>query len=310
MILAPKLKRGNTIGIIVPSKPCTKDKFFLVKNFISYIESIWCKILLSQNFMKTDKFKTSGWSPKERARDFNMMIKNKEVNWIWCLQGGNTLIQMLEFIDFEQVKKNPKIIIGKSDIDMLIYSVYSQTGIIWFHGPDPKIGNDKEMDFKYSQEYFYKRLFLWEKNIATSNIKHRYALQKWKARGTLIGCSISSLLRIAGTKYFPKILKDFIFFIETYNWYSSLILSELTQLKYLWFFKYCKWVVIWNNNWFEDTNNEAEDIIVDFIYQYNIPIIKTNEFGHYQPHAFLPIWAQVSIDADSLEIKICSDFIK
>ena len=132
--------------------------------------------------------------------------------------------------------------------------------------------------------------------------------KEWKAEGKLLGCNISSILKLAGTEYFPD-FTDSILFIETYKSQPAKILFQLTQLEQLWVFDKIKWVVIGNNFGFQDKQYKADEVINEYLEKYDFPILKINEFGHYQPHAFFPIWAKVKLDATNKKVEIIDDFI-
>lgn len=309
MLLAKGLQKENTIGIIVPSWPCTQEKYEEVLKLISYLQSLDLRVKLAENFTKTDLFHTSGWTPEERANDFNSMVLDPEISAIWCLQWGETVNQIIDLIDYESLKRNPKIIIWKSDIDVLHNSIYTRIWLVTFHWPDAKIWNKWEMELEYTQRAFYARLFQKEKIIESSDIKSRYALVEWRAQWRIIGCNLVSILKLAWTSFFPDFSEDYIFFIETYKYEAKSLTARLEHLRMLWVFQKCRWIVIGSNYWFDENVWKAEDVVVDFFKDFKFPIIKTNEFGHYQPHCFLPIGAEVSIDTDTLEIKIESEFL-
>lgn len=309
MVLAKKLEVWDTIWIIVPSWPCTQEKYKEVKLFINFIESLWLSVKLADNFLKTDKFNISGWTAEECAHDFNSMVLNSQIQAIWCLQGGDTINQILELIDYDSLKDKPKIIIWKSDIDVLHNAIFSKIWLITFHWPDSKIWEKWEMEIEYSQKWFQERLFHGKSEIAVSNPDDRVVLVDWKWEGILIWCNLTSILKLVWTQYIPNFKEDFIFFIETYKEDTRGIIAKLEQLKILRIFERCKWVVIWSNFSFNETDWKAEDVISDFLKLYEIPVIKTNEFGHYQPHAFLPIGSHVSINTKNKEIKIISEFL-
>lgn len=309
MTFAPKLKKWDTIWIVVPSWPCTSEKYEEVLKFTQYIESIWLFVRLADDFLKSDTFQTSWGTPRQRATDVNNFIKDSSISVIWCLQWWDTINQIIDLIDYELLRKNPKIIIWKSDIDVLHNVIYKKIWLITFHGPDSKIGNKWEMELKYTQRSFIARLYKWEKDIISSDSRQRYFLKHWKARWKIIGCNLNSILKLAGTEYFPNFSDDYIFFVETYKDNPKWLTAKLEQLKMLRVFHRCRGMVIGSNYWFDERLGKAEDVILDYFQDYDIPIIKTNEFGHYQPHAFLPIWAEVMIDTESLEIKIESEFL-
>lgn len=229
MLLAKKLQRGDTIGIIVPSWPCTQEKYKEVEELISYLQTLEIKVKLAEDFLKTDMFHTSGWTAKQRAEDFNSMVQDVDISAIWCLQGWETINQIIDLIDYEALKNNPKIIIWKSDVDVLHNAIFKKIWLLTFHWSDAKIGNKWEMELKYTQKAFYNRLFQKEKIIESSDIDSRYALAEWHAQGKIIGCNLVSLLKLAGTPYFPDFSKDYIFFIETYKYEPKSLTARLEQ---------------------------------------------------------------------------------
>jgi len=80
----------------------------------------------------------------------------------------------------------------------------------------------------------------------------------------------------------------------------------------IWIFKKIKGIVIghiYQFNNYEQENIKYEDVILDLLKDYDFPILKINEFWHYQPHAFLPIWAKIRLDAKNKEIKIIKNFL-
>lgn len=110
---AEKLKRGDTIGIIAPSEPITEEYKEYMKKSIKIFEDMGFKIKLSKNIYKN----TLGYSatPEEKASDINDMFSDKEVKAIISAVGGDNSFNCLGLIDYENIKRNPKIICGYSD---------------------------------------------------------------------------------------------------------------------------------------------------------------------------------------------------
>ena len=306
MLLAPPLKQGDTIGIVSPSQPFKKEKQFELENFIEYMESIGLHVKLSENFYATDIYGASAGTPQQRADDINAMFADPGIHAIWCYQGGEPANQTLELLDFDLIKNNPKIILGKSDIDTLLLAINKKTGLVTFHGCDAKIGSNRELDFEYNKNWFTERFFNKSKIFEPS--------EKWKcinpgnAKGVLLGCNVSVILKLAGTEYFPD-FTDAILCIETYKAYPGRLITQLAQLEHLGVFEKISGIIIGSNHEFQGGQHTAEEIVKDTLKKYNLPILKTNEFGHYQPHAFLPIGATIALDATNATIEIIDDFL-
>ena len=196
---------------------------------------------------------------------------------------------------------------GKSDIDVLLLALNKKTDLITFHCCDTKIGSSKELDFDYTKKWFQKRLFEKSKIIEPS--EEWFCVNEGQAEGKIIGCNPSSILKLAGTKYFPDFANS-ILFLETYKSNPAKITVQLTQFKQSGVFEKIKGVVVGNNFGFQPEKFKVENIVNIFLKEYNFPILKINEFGHYQPHAFLPIGAKVKLDATNKSIEILDDFLK
>ncbi len=307
MLIPNKLQKGDTIGLIAPSKPFNRDKRFELDNFIEYMESIGFLIRISENFFKTDKYGLSAGTPKERAKDLNEMFSDKAIKGIWCYQGGSSSVQILNLIDYKNIKKNPKLFIGKSDIDVLLLAINKMTNLVTFHGCDAKIGSDKELDFLYTKEWLKKRLTNGAKEIDPS--RERICIRKGNANGKLVGCNISSILKLNGTRYSPK-FKNSILFIETYKYDLRKLVENLTIFENIGVFNKIKGLVIGHNKGFEGNGFNFNEIVKDITKEYNFPILHIFEFGHHQSHAFLPIGVKIELDATNKKIKILDEFVK
>ncbi|MEA1926338.1 MAG: LD-carboxypeptidase [Patescibacteria group bacterium] len=301
-----KLQQGDTIGIVAPSKPFNQEKKFELDNFIAYMNKQNIKVELSNNFYAKDKYNVGAGTLNERANDINSMFADKNIKAIWCLQGGEPANQILDLMDYDVVKKNPKLFLGKSDIDVLLLALNKKTDLITIHCCDPKIGSHKELDFDYTKKWLKKRLFEGCKEVKPS--EKWICINKGFSEGKILGCNITSILKLAGTDYFPD-FTDSILFIETFKSNAAAIIWKFTQLKQLGVFNKIKGIVIGNNFGFENENFKVEEIVKDLTLEYNFPILKINEFGHYQPHAFLPIGAKIKLNATNKTIGIVDDFL-
>lgn len=128
-----KLKVGDSIGIFSPSTPITdicpkrfeRSKKFLQNKGFKTIEG---------NLTGKNDFHRSG-SIKERAEELNELIRNPEVKCIMATIGGMNSNSIIPYIDYKAFKKNPKIIIGYSDVTAILLAIYAKTGISTYYGP-------------------------------------------------------------------------------------------------------------------------------------------------------------------------------
>lgn len=132
-----------------------------------------------------------------------------------------------------------------------------------------------------------------------------------------IWCNLSTLCKLSWTEYFPE-TEWSILYLEVYSPDPVMRIIQLKNLQLQWVFEKISWLVIWYNLWYEDVKRKEkyptldkewkrywfEDIINSVLAEYSFPILKINEFWHYCPNCFLPIWAQCKVDADAQTVEI------
>lgn len=128
-----KLKVGDSIGIFSPSSPITYScpkRFARAKK---YLQNKGFKIVEGTLTGKYDFYRSG--SIMERAEELNNLIRNTEIKCIMTTIGGMNSNSILPFIDYDEFKRNPKIIVGYSDATAILLAIYAQTGINTYYGP-------------------------------------------------------------------------------------------------------------------------------------------------------------------------------
>lgn len=230
-IIPNKLKHGDTIRVICPSssaKTLTNEGKHIAKE---KFDKLGIKVTFGEHINENDDL---GSSPIEsRIDDFHQSFLDQNVKAILALRGGYNSNQLLKYINWEIIKKNPKIFCGYSDITSLSNAIYSKTGIITYSGPN-YLDFTQKLYFDYTLTFFIKCLLGKESYIIKSSTK--WSEDKWhrdqinrnlvenkgyvtlnygegKAQGTILGGNLSTLNLLQGTEYFPDIA-DSILFIE------------------------------------------------------------------------------------------------
>ncbi|HJV31751.1 MAG TPA: LD-carboxypeptidase, partial [Bacillales bacterium] len=125
-----RLNMGDTVGVIAPASPPDQEK---LTQGIQFLEEFGLKVKLGKNLKK--KFGYLAGTDRERLEDFHEMFADKDVKAVFCARGGYGTSRFASMIDYELIKKNPKIFWGYSDITFLHTAIYQETGLITFHGP-------------------------------------------------------------------------------------------------------------------------------------------------------------------------------
>lgn len=306
-MLSKRLKRGDKIGIISPSSPVSKDLLPQFNNGIKYLKDFGFDIEIGKYALSN----TLGYSltPEEKAEDINSMFENKSIKAIICSQGGHNSISSLKFIDWEIVKKNPKIFIGISDITTLLNAIYAQTGLITYHGNDIIWGFGKTPS-EYDKNEFLNRLEKINTKIIQSN-RERKTIRRGKAKGKLIGGNIHRFLRLAGTQYFPD-LNESILFFESLDIRPDDCDGLLWQLRHIGVFDKIKGCIVGHNDGLQEKAKEEhqmENILKNITKDMNFPILKVDDFGHNCPNTVLPVGASIRLDSDEKVIEIIETYL-
>ena len=290
MILPQKLNRGDTIGIVAPSSPIIGERKEDIEKVKEIVEKDGFKVKFSKNLFSN----TYGYSssPKEKAEDINEMFQDKEVKMIWCAAGGGNSNSTFEYLDYEMIKQNPKIICGFSDITSLTNMISEKTGLVTFSGMNFRTILRDEENFSYNE--VMKRFV--EESLEFGKVDEYKVLQEGIAEGKLIGGNLSLTKGMVAGKY--KIdFTDKILFLEELGFETD---PEMAS-NYLYYMKqngvFDKIKGLWIGNYEHESKIQLEKIVMDVLdNEYNFPIIKSNNFGHVYKQTVIPIGINARID--------------
>jgi len=294
-MIPQRLKKGDCIGIVSPSDPLTKEIKNQFEKGIKVLEGMGFKVLLGKHL--------SSQNPKEKAADINDLFSNKKVKAIMCTQGGDSAEKILPLINWKEVKNNPKIFMGISDITFLLNAIYQKTGLITFHGNDVCYGFGRNPTSYDKQEFFNIVVKGDVKEIKPN--RERKTIRKGKATGKLLGGNLRCLLKLADTEYWPD-FKESILILEAYKIDKEKCLQHFQKLKEKKVFDQVKGVIIgFIYSMQEETPEEEqmEDTLLEFTKEYKFPILKINDFGHNCPNTILPVGCKVELNANKKTIK-------
>ena len=213
---------------------------------------------------------------------------------------------ILPYIDFENIKNNPKIFLGMSDITVLLCAINKMTGLITFHCQD-YIWFGKNEVTDYDKNEIIDKLFNANKTIIPYDERRFIDFGNTVIKGQIYGTNVRCLLKLLGTSYMPD-LKDTVLFLEGYH--SDIIgwNAMLEQYKQIGAFN--KTVVFGYIYQLQCVENNKYDIVNELRkININIPVVKTNDFGHVHGNSIIPIGASVTINGKDKNIKV-NDYLK
>ena len=306
MILPNRLNIGDTIGVVAPSNPIINENIEEINKAKEIIEKKGFKVKFSKNLFSN----TNGYSAtaKEKAQDINEMFLDKEVKMIWCAKGGENSNSVLDYLDYEVIKNNPKIICGYSDITSLTNAIYQKTGLVTFSSTNFKTIATDETD--YSLNEVIKKFT--ECNLELGNLDDKeFAINEGKAEGTLIGGNLSLIYGLTCGKYALD-FQDKILFLEELGFESepSLVSNHLYYMKQNGVFDKIKG--LWIGNYEHESGIPLEKIVLDTLdNDIKFPIIKCNYFGHIEKKTVIPIGIKARIDTSkNKKIQLIEKHIK
>ena len=313
MLYPEFIKQKQTIGICAPSAGVGHklDRFLVSKKVLA---SKGYKIKETASVRRNNVRSTSG---KKRAKELNELVVDKKIKFILCAAGGDFMLEMMPYVDFEAIKNNPKWIAGMSDPTNLLYTVTTKLDIATLYGQNgsgfvfekakPQETFLKYMEGKILKQNSYKK---YRNMIEIVTDDFTYHDVKWickenniNIQGRLIGGCLECIRQLIGTNldYTNDFIQRYkedgivwyfdIFDMSSYNFYLTLL-----QFKNAGWFDYCKGVLI-SRVGFPKIENKNLDYIkaADKVLK-NIPHIMEMDIGHTDSAMTLINGALINVD--------------
>ena len=305
MLKGKKLQFGDTIGLIGPSGAVRKEG--AVDRAIQYMKDLGFNVKVGESAHA--RYGYLSGSDELRARDVNAMFADPEVDAIICTRGGYGTMRMLDMLDYDMIRANPKIFIGFSDITAMHIAFQERCGLVTFHGPMATSWNDNFPDgfTKPAVVGCVEPDEAYGELVNAPGYHARATVNPGKAEGMLVGGNLSLIAGTIGTPYEIN-TKDRIFFIEEVGERTYCVDRMLTQLRLAGKFDDCAGVVFGD---FADCPVEypefgltLEQIIRDVAAPCGKPMFTGLQAGHVSPSLTLPFGVKVCMDADACSLSV------
>ncbi len=308
MIKAKKLKPRSTIGIISPS-------YWIDENILKKTSKIFSdqnyKLVYGKSIYAKDG--PFAGSPKIRADDIHSMFTDPSIDAIICARGGYGANKVIPLLDYELIKKNPKIFLGYSDITSYLISITQRSELVTFHGPMLSSYKDGFVDYNFNQMI---NILSGKRNaqIIAPKTMEPHILKAGNAVGPLLGGNLTLMINRLGTNDAYD-TTNAILFLEDLNEYyysfermlihmqkagmldniSGLIIGELINIKD------------------EDISfsKSTDEIVMDICGEMDFPIVTNFPCGHGFYQATLPISLPVELQAErTISIKLLESAVE
>ena len=334
------LNKNDTIMLVAPSFGCTISPYKeRLSASIANFKRLKYNIIEGDNIRK-DLGKAASNTPKLRAKEI-MDAFNSNAKAIMSVGGGETMIEILPYLDFEVIKANPKWYLGYSDNTILTFTLATLCDMESIYGINfPSFhtlpfkydcrdtlkmleGNNTFLGYKSFERHEYVPLEEGEEPKEIDPLEPRHVNKRTKlitysyttpVEGRLIGGCLDVLQCLCGTEYdkaceYAQAHKDegLIYFLEACELNSVAIRRALFQLKSAGWFKNVKMFIIGRSYNLNDKSFgiDIRDSYIDMLKEYNVPIILDAPFGHIGPT--LPIrsnaHARVSIENNQIKFE-------
>ncbi len=332
MIKPKKLKKGDKIGFFSPSSAATNwapKRFERAKLFL---KNKGFELVAGQLTGKNDFYRSG--SIKERAAELNQLIRNPEIRCIISTIGGSNSNSLLPYIDYDSLKKDPKIIIGYSDVTAILFGIYSKINLVTFYGPAlvasfGELGNPVAATFDYFEEILlgtpalphqiknpevWTDMYIpWEKQQkAKTTIKNELiTINKGTATGRLLVGNLNTMLGIYGSEYMPKIQQGDLLMIEDSLKTPEVIERSFAHLKANGIFDKIGGLILGKHENFDDQGSKRKpyEIMMEVIGEADFPILAEYDCAHTHPMITLPIGVQAKLDAGNQSITLLENWV-
>jgi len=295
MIQPNYLQPKDTVAIVSTARKITLKE---IQPAISLLESWGLKVIIGDTIgLEDNQF---AGTDAQRAADFQQMLDNPKIKAIWCARGGYGTVRIIESLDFTQFKKQPKWVIGYSDITVLHNQIHS-FGIETLHALMPiDISKSTEKAIKSLKKCLFSNAISYE--IPTSEIN-----RKGNTRGEFIGGNLSILYSLLGSDSSLK-TDGKILFIEDLDEYLYHIDRMMMNLKRNGYFDNLKGLVVGGMTDMHDNTvpfgKNAYQIILDIVAEYNFPVAFNFPAGHIKDNRGLILGRHVNFDVNGKVVKL------
>lgn len=318
IIKPKKLQKGDVVAIVSPSGSVPDELKSQFNNGVNFLKEMGLEVRIMKNAL--GKYFYSSGTVEERLNDLHGAFADKSVKAVIMSIGGATANQILDGLDFDLIRKNPKVFMGISDGTTLLNPIFTRTGLVCYHGPDVVFTFGKPMSGAI-RENLKKTLFEGEFGKLCSNpdwkgledLNKNEENEGWrcvrpgKANGRLIGGNVNCLMNLDNTEYRPM-YKRAILFLEAYMMTIEELDMAFTHFRQAEVFNEISGLIIGHfyGSHMADKNldRKVRDVILEVTQEYDFPILEIGEIGHNVENYVMPIGCNVRIEPENKILEI------
>ena len=301
--IPPYLSKGDTVGIVCPAGYMPEEK---AETCISVLKEWGFEVKVGRTL--GSQFNYFSGSDEQRLEDLQRMLDDDSIKAVLCGRGGYGVGRIIDRIDFKKFKKNPKWIIGYSDITILHSHLFSRFKIASLHSPMAAAFNDGEYKNEYIQSL--QRVLTGEKPIYNCEVDPYNNLGT--ATGTLVGGNLSLIAHLIGTTSDIN-TQGKILFLEDVGEYIYNSDRMLYQLKRSGKLDDLKGLIIGGFSDMKDTvipfGKNVYEVIYEAIKEYNYPVCFKFPVGHSRENYVLKVGARYKLHVGKKLVSLQEDHV-
>ena len=305
------LQHGDTVALVAPASPVKRRR---IETAIERLEAKGFRIKIYGDLYRQHGYLAG--DDTTRAEELMAAFADPEVAVIFPARGGTGVTRLLDLLDYNVIRKNPKIVAGFSDITALHLALQSQTGLVTFHSPHPMDGigvPDGLSDLTartywralLAEEYTNERGY--EIPLTDQERESIITLFPGKATGRIVGGNLALVVALMGTPYEIDTNEN-ILLLEDINEQPYRIDRALSQLKLAGKLDALAGILLGQFTQCEappnDKSQTLEEVFQDYFAKLGIPILQNYPTGHCRDNATLPLNTEVEMDANERRIKV------
>lgn len=302
-LLPVPLNRGDTVGLVSPS--AATDDLLNLQLAREVLEALGLKVRTGAHYASR-RGHLAG-TDAERAGDLNTMFADTQIKGIICARGGSGAARILPLLDYDAIRRNPKVLLGYSDITALHNAIQARTGLVTFHGPNGT-GSWNKFNADQFRRLFFDRELIQYQNESDDDkelvprTNRTTTLTGGKARGELVGGNLTVLTALAGSPYLPD-FADKILFLEDVSEAPYRVDRMFSTLKLMGALDKIAGVIFGECTDCGPGNGYGSltlaQVLEDYIKPLGIPAYSGAMIGHIRRQFIVPVGGRVEMDADA-----------
>jgi muramoyltetrapeptide carboxypeptidase len=316
------LVSGDTIAFVAPAGKLDRTRMELARQ---RLEALGFEVRVPDDLYRTRGYLAG--SDEARAQELMAAFRDPNVRAVFPGTGNYGSTRILDRLDYDVIRENPKIFIGFSDLTALHLAIEKKTGLVTFHSPNPMWGLGSEDNLTpFSATYFWRALLRREYlNAAGHPLPPGYpiavpeeapqieVLRPGIARGRLTGGNLSLIIALMGTEYEIE-TSDRVLFLEDIGERPYRIDRYLCQLRLAGKLDNVAGIILGQFRDCEPKEGKdslsLEQVFADYFGDLNVPVVSNFPAGHTAQNATLPIGGMVKLDADRRQVTILENPVR